>query len=304
MLIRRVLPVLLLVSGLAQAAGETAGPPASEGPYKASATLGFVPDFDLDSGGTAGATVWQLAFSGNWTFDEVKRLGFSLQYSQQDWSFDQPAAWGVDTPWQDLSRVALAVPYSQVNTSTGWAYSIIPGMDFSRESGASSSDSFSYGVNAAVTRFLDKDRMIGGGVALWQRLDGFQAFPFLAINWKLSEHWRLANPFQVSVVGPAGVEAVWSPKPGFEMGFGATWREYEYRLAASNPVAPGGILVDSTIPVYMRAETKFNESARLNLYLGVGVGGEFEFLDANENTVSTEEHSLMPIVGLTFNGQF
>ena len=88
------------------------------------------------------------------------------------------------------------------------------------------------------------------------------------------------------------------------MGFGATWREYEYRLAASNPVAPGGILVDSTIPVYMRAETKFNESARLNLYLGAGVGGEFEFLDADENTVSTEEHSLMPIVGLTFSGQF
>ena len=56
MLIRRVLPVLLLVSGLAHAAGEPSGPPASEGPYKASATLGFVPDFDLDSGGTAGAT--------------------------------------------------------------------------------------------------------------------------------------------------------------------------------------------------------------------------------------------------------
>ncbi len=301
---RRALPVLLMISGLAHSAEETAGPPVSEGPYKASLSVGWVPDFDLDSGGKAGATLLQASFGGSWQLDPAQRLGFSVQYAQQDWSFDQPAAWGVDTPWQDLSRFALSVPYSRVNTRTGWAYSIIPGMDFSRESGASSSDSFSYGVNAAVTRFLGKDRMIGGGVAIWQRLDGFQAFPFLAINWKLSEHWRLANPFQVSVVGPAGLEAVWSPKPGFEMGFGATWREYEYRLAASNPVAPGGILVDSTIPVYMRAETKFNESARLNLYLGAGVGGEFEFLDANENTVSTEEHSLMPIVGLTFSGQF
>lgn len=302
MSIRRVLPVLLLISGSAHAADEAVSTPAE--PFTASVLAGWVPDFDLDSGGTAGATVWQLAFSGNWKLDEAKRLGFSLQYSQQDWSFDQPLAWGVDTPWQDLSRIALSVPYSHVNTTNGWAYALIPGLDFSRERDANSGDSFSYGLNAAITRFLDKDRMIGGGVALWQRLDGFQAFPFIAIDWKLSEQWKLANPFQVSVVGPAGVEAVWSPTDSFEMGFGATWREYEYRLAASNPVAPSGILIDTSIPVYMRAQTKFSESARLNLYLGVGLGGEFEFLDANENTVSTEEHSVMPLLGLTFTGKF
>jgi hypothetical protein len=56
--------------------------------------------------------------------------------------------------------------------------------------------------------------------------------------------------------------------------------------------------------VYMRAETEFNESASLSFYLGVGLGGEFEFLDADENTVSTEEHSVMPLVGLTFTGRF
>jgi hypothetical protein len=54
----------------------------------------------------------------------------------------------------------------------------------------------------------------------------------------------------------------------------------------------------------MRAETKFSDAARLNLYLGVGVGGEFEFLDENDKTISTESHSLMPIVGLTFTGKF
>lgn len=302
--IRRVLPALLLVSGLAQAAGENSVSAASADPNKLSATLGWVPDFDLDSGGKAGATLLQLAYSRSWQLDEAQRLGVSMQYSWQDWSFDDPQAWSTAEPWQDLSRIALAMPYSHVNTKTGWAYGIIPGIDFSRESGGSSSDSLSYGLNMAITRFLSRDKMIGGGVAVWQRLDGFQAFPFLAIDWKLSEHWRLANPFQVSVVGPAGVEAVWSPKPGFEMGFGATWREYEYRLSSGNPVAPGGILIDRTIPVYMRAETRFNESVRLNLFLGAGLGGEFEFLDADENTVSTEEHSLMPLVGLTLTTAF
>ena len=69
-------------------------------------------------------------------------------------------------------------------------------------------------------------------------------------------------------------------------------------------MAPGGVLIDSTIPVYLRAETRFNESARLNLYLGAGVGGELEVLDVNDNTVSTEEHSPMLLLGLTFTGQF
>ena len=302
MSIRRMLPVLLMVSAMTQAADEPAA--SADSPYKANLSIGWLPDFDLDSGGKASATLWQAAFSGNWQLDEAQRLGFSVTYGQQDWSFDQPQAWGVATPWDTLSRVSLSVPYTHINTSTGWAYSLIPSVDFSSERDASSSDSFSYGLNAGIARFAARDKMIGGGVALWQRLDGFQAFPFLLIDWKLSEHWRIANPFAVSVVGPAGVEAVWSPKPGFEMGFGATWREYEWRLATSNPVAPGGVLIDSTIPVYLRAETRFNESARLNLYLGAGVGGEFEFLDVNDNTVSTEEHSPMLLLGLTFTGQF
>jgi hypothetical protein len=296
-----LIPALLVYSSLSLAQ-ETAS--VSTEPYSASATVGWIPGFDLDSGGTASAIIWQASFSGNWKLDDAQRLGFSLQYGQQDWSFDDPQAWGVATPWQTLSRVAVSVPYSHVNTKTGWAYTLIPGLDFARERDASSSDSFSYGLNAGVARFLDKDRMIGGGVAVWQRLDGFQAFPYVAVNWKLSEHWKIANPFQVSVVGPAGLEAVWMPVNNFEMGFGATWREFQYRLAANNPVAPNGILVDSTIPVYMRAETKFSDAARLNLYLGAGVGGEFEFLDENENTVSTESHSLMPLIGLTFTGKF
>lgn len=296
-----LMPALLIYSGLSQAEQPAS---VSTGPYSASATVGWIPNFDLDSGGTAGAIVWQASFSGNWKLDDSQRLGFSLQYGQQDWSFDDPQAWGVATPWQTLSRASLSIPYSHINTTTGWAYTVIPALDLAGERDASSSDSFSYGMNLAVSRFLSRDKMIGAGVGLFQSLDGFKAFPFLAVNWKLSEQWKIANPFQVSVVGPAGLEAVWMPTHNFEMGFGATWREFEYRLAANNPVAPGGILVDSTIPVYMRAETKFSDAARLNLYLGVGVGGEFEFLDENEKTISTESHSLMPIVGLTFTGKF
>ena len=300
--IRRLLPALLLASGLAQAAEEPAA--AANTPYKASLSIGWVPDFDLDSGGKAGATLLQASFGGNWQLDQAQRLGFSVNYSQQDWSFDQPQAWATDTPWDTLSRFAVSVPYTRINTRTGWAYSLIPGIDYASERDASGSDSFSYGLNAGIARFKSREQMIGVGVALWQRLDGFQAFPFVLVDWKLSDTWRIANPFSVSVVGPAGVEAVWSPKPGFEMGFGTTWREYEWRLSNSNPVAPGGILIDRTIPVYMRAETQFNESLRLNFYLGAGVGGEFEFLDENDNTVSTEEHSLMPLVGLNLQGTF
>lgn len=304
MTLRIFVAALLLTPALARSQTDETQAAAADAPFKATATVGWVPDFDLDSGGKAGATLLQLSLSGTRQLDASQRLGFAVQYGRQDWSFDDPQAWGTDSPWDALSRISLSVPYSHVNTANGWAWSVIPAVDFSSESGAGGGDSFSYGMNAGLVRFLARDKMIGGGVAIWQRLDGFQAFPYLVIDWKLSEHWKLVNPFAASVVGPAGLEAVWSPKPGFEMGFGATWREYEWRLADDNPVAPGGILVDSTIPVYLRAETEFTESASLSFYLGVGLGGEFEFLDADENTVSTEEHSLMPIVGLTYSGQF
>ena len=150
MLIRRALPVLLLISGFAHAADEPSMP--VEQPFKASVLLGWIPDFNLDSGGKASATAWLASFGGNWKLDEAHRLGFSLQYGQQDWSFDQPVAWGGQTPWDTLSRASLNVTYFHINTANGWGYAFIPGLEYAAERNASSSDSISYGLSAIVTR--------------------------------------------------------------------------------------------------------------------------------------------------------
>lgn len=276
---------------------------AADGQLSAAATAGWIPDFSLDSGGKASATIWQASVSGSKQLDPQQRLGLAMGFGQQSWSFEQATAWGGVSPWKTLGRATLSMPYSYA-TGGGWVYAIAPGVEYAAESGASQSDSLSYGVSVSAAHYFAPDRMVGLGVAVWQRLESTEAFPFLVVNWKLADQWRLANPFAVSPVGPAGLELTWMPAPRFELGFGGTWRSYEYRLASNNRLAANGVMQDKTVPLFVRAGYAINDSMRLDAYAGAGVGGEFVIQNANGDDVSTEKHSAMPILGLTLSGRF
>ncbi|MBE9608511.1 hypothetical protein [Chitinilyticum piscinae] len=285
---------LVLACASAQAADTT---------MNAALTGGWIPDFNLDSGGKASATLWQASVSGSKQLDASQRLGVAISFGQQSWSFDQAQAWGGSEPWGTLGRASFSLPYSYASQD-GWLYSLAPGIEYAAEQGADQGDALSYGASAFVAHYFAPNKMIGLGVAVWQRLEDVQAFPFLVVNWQLGEQWRIANPFAVSPVGPAGLELVWAPDQRFELGLGGTWRSYEYRLAKDNSVAAGGVLKDSSVPVFVRAGYAFNPSLRLDAYAGVGLGGEFVIQNSNGDDQVTEQHSAMPIMGLSLSGRF
>nr|WP_314899065.1 DUF6268 family outer membrane beta-barrel protein [uncultured Deefgea sp.] len=284
----------LAVASLAQANDVT---------WNYSITPVYAPSTDLDGGGEVSTTWLSSSLGATKKIDQNQSLGFSISGSQQSWSFDKPKAWGGVTPWQDLRSAQLTLPYSYA-TADGVIFSFSPGVQYAAEDGADQGESINYGANAFVAKYFSPSLMLGLGVGAWQAFESNNVYPFLIVNWKITDTLSLNNPFVAGPVGPAGLELSWKATPQWELSAGGTWRSYESRLAANNPIATNGVLQNNSVPLFVRASYKMTDSARLDFYAGTAVNGEFTIQNQQGNDVVTEKYSSMPFLGLTLSGKF
>jgi hypothetical protein len=264
----------------------------------------MVPEFDLNSGGTADAT-WMMASVGV-TKNLAPRtsLGVDISATRQDWNFNSPKAWGAVTePWGTLHRWSVSVPYRSA-TSSGWFYTVAPGVELAAESGASNSDSLSYGATAFAAKMFSPGLMLGLGVSAWSGLEEASVFPFVVVQWQITEQLRLANPFNAGPAGPAGLELSWQASPALQLAAGGTVREFTSRLSAKNQVAANGLLEDSSMPLFVRASYTISKELQLDAYAGAALGGEFKIKNQQNQLVRTEEHDAMPFFAISASGQF
>lgn len=263
----------------------------------------YVPDFNLDSGGKA-STTWILGSVGAKTqIDPQQSLGVTLKAARQDWSFENPQAWGGVTPWGNLNRVDISLPYTYA-TQSGWLFSVAPNVQYAGETGADQGESMSYGATAFAAKFISPGLMLGLGLGAWTGLEESQIFPFLIVNWQITDALRLGNPFVASPAGPAGLELAWKVAPQMELAAGGTWRSYQTRLATDNKVAANGVLEDNSIPLFVRGSYTVNKAVRFDAYVGSAVSGEFIIYNQNGQKISTEKHDAMPFVSLSMSGTF
>ncbi|MBM5570390.1 MULTISPECIES: hypothetical protein [Deefgea] len=258
---------------------------------------------DLDSGGRVGSNMVLASLGASTAIDRNQRIGFNLNLSRQEWEFDAPKAWGGKTPFGDFNRAVLTVPYSY-GTQSGWIYSVSPGVEFSAEEGADRNESINYGLTAFAARQFSPDLMLGLGVGAWDGPIDAKVFPFLIVNWKVSDSLTVKNPNVAGPAGPAGLELAWSASPKWTLSAGGTWREVEIRLSDSNPIASHGSVENRTVPLFVSADYEISPSASLKFYAGAALNGQFIINDHNGNEVSKEKYSTMPFYAVTLSGKF
>lgn len=263
----------------------------------------YAPNTDLDSGGQVKTTWLMGSLSATTAIDKNQRLGLSLSGSQQQWRFDAPKAWGGKTPWQDLYRMQLSLPYSYA-TASGWVYSLSPGVEYSGEDGADRGESINYGVTTFVANQVSPSLMLGLGLGAWQGAKEDKVFAFLIVNWKVSDSLTLKNPYVAGPVGPAGLELAWQATPKWELSVGGAVRSYDTRLAKDNAIAANGSLEINTVPVFMSANYALTPDASLKLYAGAALNGEFVMNNQQGHEVAKENYSTMPFLGMTLSGRF
>ena len=259
-------------------------------------------DADLDGGGDYSA-MNLIVFAG--VAGEIgngNRAGVTLNYSHTDYSFSNPARFGGAAPWDAVQRYGMSVPLAFA-LNDGWSLGVTPTIDWFRETGADMGDSLSWGGIVSATKRFDDGNRLGAGVIAVDRIEETSVFPFLLVDWRIGERWRLLNPLPAGPTGPAGLELDYRFDSGWNLGLGAAWRNTRFRLSTDGAV-PDGVGEERGMPVFLRATRAFGEQMSLNLYAGMVYGGELRVEDASGRTLSEVDFDPAPFLGATFLARF
>jgi hypothetical protein len=257
---------------------------------------------DIDGGGDYSA--WGAIVRAGVAADlgRGNRAGVTFNYDYTDYSFSNPASFGGVAPWNVVQRYGVGVPLSFA-LRDDWTLGVTPSFDWFRENGADSGESFTWGATVSATkRFADGNRL-GLGVGVFDRIEKTTVFPFLVVDVRLTDRWRLINPLPAGPTGPAGLELDYRFDSGWNLGLGAAWRSTRFRLSESGPV-PNGVGEERGIPVFFRATRSLGERTALNLYAGVVAGGQLTVEDPSGNELRKVDFDPAPLLGATFSTRF
>jgi hypothetical protein len=259
-------------------------------------------DTDLDSGGEAGYTGVIATFGGLWPIDGRSSLGLRLGLDYEDWRFDGLGAFGGVEPWDQVYRVGISVPYA-IATDSGWRWSLTPAVEYAGESGARFSDALEYGASLAAARAVGPDLTLGLGVGVYDRIEETSVFPFVMIDWRIDDRWRVTNPAATGPSGPAGLEVRYRLDSGWEIGLGAAYRSDRFRLDRDAPF-PDGIGEHRSVPVLASVGRRLSDGLSLRFYAGVALGSTLRAEDENGRRLFEEDRDPAPMVGFLASGRF
>jgi hypothetical protein len=291
--------ILLATALIAWCSGAWAQP-------RASSSVAITPvyqfDGDLDSGGDAGYAGVFTSLGHNWVLSARATLGLGLSLDYEDWHFSDIAAFDGRQPWTDLYRAGISAPYSYT-TDGGWRWTFSPTLEYAGEAGASASDALEYGALLSAARRLGPDLTLGVGVGVYERIEQTRAFPFLIVNWRITDRLRLTNPLPAGPSGPAGLELSYALGSGWEIGIAAAVRSFRFRLDEEGPI-PNGVGENAYVPLVARIGRQFSDTLTLNLYAGAALAGNLRIEDPDGNRLYDEDRDPAALIGLSLVGRF
>ena len=310
---------LLAATGAAQAANAAAPRGGAGGwlPF-VSVTPLYQGNAALDGGGdfSVGGVVMRGGVS--YDFGGGTRAGVTLNYDYYDYAFSTAESLSIRPPWGIVERYGVTLPLA-VDLGDGWSLGAAPSVDWFKEQGADANDALSWGATVSATKRFKGGNRLGLGVGAFAGIEKTTVFPFLIVDWRLSERWRIVNPLPSGPTGPAGLELDYRFDGGWTAGVGASWRVLRFRLSDSgtdtgsdsgtdtgsdtDPTS-GGIGQERGVPVFLRVTRRFTDQLTLHLYGGVVLAGELRLENASGGRLRTEDFDPAPLFGATFVARF
>jgi len=188
--------------------------------FDVSLTPFYQPSADINGGGTFKQSSVLLRMRTRRVISPGTTAGISLSYDVDDYDFSGTSILGGAQPWDKVNRFGLRFPLF-TRLRNNWSIGVTPFLEWFQERGADRNDSLSYGVTTFALNTIERGKSLGVGVALSRAIDDdIDVFPFIAVDWRFNEHWRIANPFEAGALGPAGLELIYSFNNRWHLGGG------------------------------------------------------------------------------------
>ncbi len=179
-----------------------------------------------------------------------------------------------------------------------------PSVEFYGESEADDlEDAINYGATFGFSYRMNPTLTIGLGAGVFSRIREVSVFPFINIDWKITENLRLSNPLRVSPSGPAGPELSYRIDESWEIGVGGAYRSLRFRLDDSG-FAPNRIGEVESVIGWGRSTYRPASRLRLDLYAGAAFNGEMNIEDRDANRIASDDFDTAPITALTLTAEF
>jgi hypothetical protein len=181
----------------------------------------------------------------------------------------------------------------------GWSLFIAPQVEWYGESGvAACEDALDYGAIFAASYRVSPKLTLGAGAGIFSGMSETKSFPYIAIDWKITEDLRLKNPPRTNPSGPAGLELSYRISEGWEIAAGAAYRSFRFRLD-DRGVAPNGIGEMYSTLGYARLTYRMGRDFQLDLYGGGTFNGKVRLDDSNGNNVGSVDFKTAPVTALS-----
>ena len=151
---------------------------------------------------------------------------------------------------------------------------------------------------------FSREKSIGLGTGVFREIDDDNlVFPFIAVDWRFNEHWRLSNPLDADVLGPAGLELGYSFDDRWQLGGGGVYGSFQFRLDHEG-VAPNGIGENKGWIGILRLRRTGPSGIDFDVYVGAIFDGELELRDQVGEKISSADYDTAPFVAVSLSGSF
>jgi hypothetical protein len=272
---------------------------ASPSPFSFSASTAHLFPADLDGGGSMSATRLVLSLGAKWPLSQALIVGAGLSYDVESYDFDGTTSFGDAAPWDTVHRTSLSLPLT-LRTRSRWIYNFSPSLELAVEKGADWDRGVSFGGTLSAMKLIRPGLLLGIGAGAFDRVDKRVVFPYLVVDWQISERFRISNPFRAGPAGPAGLEVVYRGGSGWEAAIGGAYRSFRFRLDNDGAV-PGGIGENRFIPLFLRLTGFCSPKWQIDLYGGTLLEGKIKVEDSSADAVREDRYKPSLFFALTFS---
>jgi hypothetical protein len=290
---------LLLSAAMLCVAWSVNGQPMVTGSTETRFSVSNVNQFktDLNQGGDFDWYSFDAGLRVRHQINAAFNVGATVGYGYERWSWQNPAAFGGQAPWGNISTpsVGLSLEYAP---KPGLRLGFSPSVEWAAEDGVGTASSAIYGAIFSATNTFSKTLTLGLGLGFFRELGENKVFPFLAINWQIADQWTLKNPLPAGPAGGAGLELAYQVNPQWTISAGGAYRNYRFRLNDSGPYA-GGVGQNRLIPVFARVSYALTRATSIDFYAISAIGGNVQ-IESSDGT-QTLNNSYDTGLGLAVN---
>lgn len=255
---------------------------------------------DLSGGGDVSSTRTFLGVGGLYRTDEGVVAGLSIGLGQQSYVFGSAAV----PLWGNVRAISLSLPMRfQLGQSSDLI--VVPQVRRAYESGASASDSTTYGVFAGLSWLVSETLRIGPGFGAFSKIEGSrtEVFPILIVDWQISDRWNFSTGRGIAATRGPGLRLTYAYSDALDIGLGVRLERSEFRLNQTG-IAPGGVGEDSNVPIVLSLDYNPNPGVSVSGFIGAAIDGELTIEGSNGMTIDKQSYDTTPVAGLAMRLRF